>query len=419
MREKSFSAIIVTSKIEEDILVMAKRTVKDLEVAGKRVIVRVDFNVPRKDGVITNDNRIMAALPTINYLIENKAKVILMSHLGKVNHKDPEKTEADKAKNNMDVVAKRLAEVVDTKVTFVPVTRGAELEEAVAALNDGEIVLVQNTRYEKGESKNDPELGAYWASLGDLFVEDAFGSVHRAHASTAGIPSNLPNALGFLVEKEVKMLGAAVDTPVRPFVAIIGGAKVSDKIAVVDNLLKKADKVLIGGGMAYTFLKAMGYNVGKSLVEEDKIELAKEYLAKADGKLILPVDHVCADKFAEDANTVVADNENIPADYMGLDIGPKSIELYREALAGAKTVVWNGPMGVFEMKPFAAGTLEVCTAISELPEATTVIGGGDSAAAAIQLGFAEKFSHISTGGGASLEYMEGKVLPGIAVIADK
>ncbi len=397
---------------------MAKRTVRDLDVAGKRVIVRVDFNVPRKDGVITNDNRIVQALPTIKYLVENKARVILMSHLGKVDHKDPEKCEADKKKNNMEVVGKRLAELVDTKVTFVPVTRGEELEKAVADLKDGEIVLMQNTRYEKGESKNDPELAKYWASLGDLFVEDAFGSVHRAHASTAGIPSILPSALGFLVEKEVKMLGAAVDTPVHPFVAIIGGAKVSDKIAVVDNLLKIADKVIIGGGMAYTFLKAQGLEVGKSLVEEDKIELAKEYLAKGGDKLVLPVDHVCADAFAEDANTKVADNDAIPADMMGLDIGPKTIALYKETLAGAKTVVWNGPMGVFEMKPFAKGTLEVCTAISELPGATTVIGGGDSAAAAIQLGFAEKFSHISTGGGASLEYMEGKELPGIAVIAE-
>ncbi len=397
---------------------MAKRTVRDLDVAGKRVIVRVDFNVPRKDGVITNDNRIVQALPTIKYLVKNKARVILMSHLGKVDHKDPEKCEADKKKNNMEVVGKRLAELVDTKVTFVPVTRGEELEKAVADLKDGEIVLMQNTRYEKGESKNDPELAKYWASLGDLFVEDAFGSVHRAHASTAGIPSILPSALGFLVEKEVKMLGAAVDTPVHPFVAIIGGAKVSDKIAVVDNLLKIADKVIIGGGMAYTFLKAQGLEVGKSLVEEDKIELAKEYLAKGGDKLVLPVDHVCADAFAEDANTKVADNDAIPADMMGLDIGPKTIALYKETLAGAKTVVWNGPMGVFEMKPFAKGTLEVCTAISELPGATTVIGGGDSAAAAIQLGFAEKFSHISTGGGASLEYMEGKELPGIAVIAE-
>ena len=356
-----------------------KKSVDDINVKGKKVLVRCDFNVPRKDGKITNDNRIIQALPTIKYLVENNAKIILMSHLGKV------KTEEDKAKNDLRCVAERLNELVDTKVTFVPVTRGEELENAVAALNDGEIVVMQNTRYEKGESKNDPELAAYWAKLGDLFVEDAFGSVHRAHASTAGIASILPNALGFLVEKEVKMLGAAVDTPERPFVAIIGGAKVSDKIAVVDNLLKKADKVLIGGGMAYTFLKAMGCNVGKSLVEEDKVELAKEYIEKAEGKLILPVDHVCADKFAEDANTVIADNDSIPADYMGLDIGPKSIELYKEALAGAKTVVWNGPMGVFEMAPFAKGTLEVCTAISELPGATTVIGGGDSAAAAIQL----------------------------------
>ncbi len=323
---------------------MAKRTVRDLDVAGKRVIVRVDFNVPRKDGVITNDNRIVQALPTIKYLVENKARVILMSHLGKVDHKDPEKCEADKKKNNMEVVGKRLAELVDTKVTFVPVTRGEELEKAVADLKDGEIVLMQNTRYEKGESKNDPELAKYWASLGDLFVEDAFGSVHRAHASTAGIPSILPSALGFLVEKEVKMLGAAVDTPVHPFVAIIGGAKVSDKIAVVDNLLKIADKVIIGGGMAYTFLKAQGLEVGKSLVEEDKIELAKEYLAKGGDKLVLPVDHVCADAFAEDANTKVADNDAIPADMMGLDIGPKTIALYKETLAGAKTVVWNGPM---------------------------------------------------------------------------
>ena len=392
---------------------MAKRTVKDLDVAGKRVIVRCDFNVHRKDGVITNDNRIVQALPTIKYLIENKARIILMSHLGKV------KTEEDKAKNNLECVAVRLGELVDTKVTFVPETRGAALEKAVAELKDGEIVVVQNTRYESGESKNDPELAKYWASLGDLFVEDAFGSVHRAHASTAGIPSLLPNALGFLVEKEVTMLEKAVKTPERPFVAIIGGAKVSDKIAVVDNLLKIADQVLIGGGMAYTFLKAQGYSIGKSLVEEDKVELAKEYLAKANGNLILPVDNVCADAFAEDAKTMVAGNGEIPEDYMGLDIGPKSVELYRKELAGAKTVVWNGPMGVFEMKPFATGKLEVCKAISELEGATTVIGGGDSAAAAIQLGFADKFSHISTGGGASLEFMEGKELPGIAVISEK
>lgn len=397
-----------------------KQTVKDLKnLQGKVVFVRVDFNVPLKNGEISDDNRIVAALPTINYLREQGARVVLFSHLGKVNHKDEEAKKANMAKNDMKFVAPRVSELLNTNVVYVPTTRGEELSNAIAALKDGEVLLMQNTRYEKGESKNDPELAKYWASLGDLFVEDAFGSVHRAHASTAGIPSILPNALGFLVEKEVEMLGAAVDTPKRPFVAIIGGAKVSDKIAVVDNLLKKADKVLIGGGMAYTFLKAKGCNIGKSLVEEDKVELAKEYLAKAEGKLVLPVDNVCADAFAEDANTMIADNGNIPDDYMGLDIGPKSIELYRKELEGAKTVVWNGPMGVFEMKPFATGTLEVCTAISELPNAITVIGGGDSAAAAIQLGFKEKFSHISTGGGASLEYMEGKELPGIAVISDK
>ena len=392
---------------------MAKRTVKDLDVAGKKVIVRCDFNVPRKDGKITNDNRIVQALPTIKYLIENKARIILMSHLGKV------KTEEDKAKNDLRCVAERLAELVDTKVSFCTVTRGEELEKMVADLKDGEIVLMQNTRYEKGESKNDPELAQYWASLGEVFVEDAFGSVHRAHASTAGIPSIIKeNGLGFLVEKEVTMLGKAVDTPERPFIAIIGGAKVSDKIAVVDNLLKKADKVIVGGGMAYTFMKAQGHNVGSSLLEEDKIELAKEYLEKAGDKLVLPVDNVIADKFAADANTQVCGND-IPDGWMGLDIGPKTVELFKETLAGAKTVVWNGPMGVFEMEPFAKGTLAVCTAISELPGATTVIGGGDSAAAAIQLGFKEKFSHISTGGGASLEYMEGKELPGIAVISEK
>lgn len=398
---------------------MTKQVVTELNVSGKKVIVRVDFNVPRKDGVVTNDNRIVQALPTINYLLENGAKVILLSHLGKVNHKEADKTESDKLKNDMSVVAKKLAEKVDTKVTFVNATRGQEVEEAIANLQNGEIVLLQNTRYEKGESKNDEELGKYWASLGDLFVEDAFGSVHRAHASTVGIPTHLPSALGFLVEKEVSMLSQAVDNPKRPFVAIIGGAKVSDKIAVVDNLLKIADKVIIGGGMAYTFLKAQGYNVGKSLVEEDKLELAKEYLEKAKDKLILPVDHVCADAFSEDANTEIAANDAIKDDYMGLDIGPKTVELYKEALQGAKTVVWNGPMGVFEMAKFATGTLEICKAISELEGATTVIGGGDSAAAAIQLGFADKFSHISTGGGASLEYMEGKVLPGIAIIKEK
>lgn len=385
---------------------MAKKTVKDLDVKGKKVIVRADLNVPHKGSEITNDNRVKAAVPTLKYLVDNGAKVILMSHLGKV------KTEEDKAKNDLGIVAPRLQELLpEATVKFCPVTRGAELEEMVAALQPGEILLMQNTRYEKGESKNDPELGQYWASLGDMFVEDAFGSVHRAHASTVGIPSNLPeNALGFLVEKEVTMLGRAVDEPVSPFVAILGGAKVSDKIAVIENMLDKADKVIVGGGMAYTFMKAMGHEVGNSLLEEDKIELAKTIMAKGGDKLILPVDNVVADKFANDAEVKVVDRD-IPEGWMGLDIGPKSIELFKETLQGAKTVVWNGPMGVFEMPNFAKGTLAVCEAISELPDAVTVIGGGDSAAAAIQLGFEDKFSHISTGGGASLEYMEGKVLP--------
>jgi phosphoglycerate kinase len=337
-----------------------------------------------------------------------------MSHLGKV------KTEEDKAKNNLGIVAPRLAELMPgVEVKFSPVTRGPELEKMVDELKPGEILLVQNTRYEPGESKNCEELSAYWAGLGDVFVEDAFGSVHRAHASTVGIPSIIKeNGLGFLVEKEVDMLGKAVDEPARPFVAIIGGAKVSDKIGVIENMLSKADKVIVGGGMAYTFMKALGKEVGDSLLEADKIDLAKATLEKANGKIVLPVDNVAADKFDNDANTQIVEGD-IPAGWQGLDIGPKSIELFKETLDGAKTVVWNGPMGVFEMPNFAKGTLAVCEAIADLPEAITVIGGGDSAAAAIQLGFADKFSHISTGGGASLEYMEGKTLPGIAIISEK
>ena len=395
---------------------MAKRTVKDLDVAGKRVIVRCDFNVPRKDGKITNDNRIIQALPTIKYLIENKARIILMSHLGKV------KTEEDKAKNDLRCVAERLAELVDTKVSFCPVTRGEELENMVADLKDGEIVLMQNTRYEKGESKNDPELAQYWASLGEVFVEDAFGSVHRAHVSTVGIPSIIKeNGLGFLVEKEVTMLGKAVDTPERPFVAIIGGAKVSDKIAVVDNLLKKADKVIVGGGMAYTFFKAQGYGVGASLCEDDKVELAKEMLSKAQQKgvrFLLPVDNKLGDKFAEDCATQFADSDSIPEGWMGMDIGPKTIELFCSAVQDAGTVIWNGPMGVFEFPAFAQGTLEVAKAIAA-SNAISIIGGGDSVAAVTKLGFADKMTHISTGGGASLEFLEGLELPGIAALNDK
>lgn len=398
---------------------MAKQTVKDLDVKGKRVIVRVDFNVPLKDGVITNDNRIQAALPTINYLTEQGAKVILMSHLGKIDHKDPEKCEAGKKKNNMAPVAARLAELVSNKVLFVPETRGAELEKVVEEMNDGEIILIQNTRYEKGESKNDPELSEYWAKLGDLYVSDAFGSVHRAHASTVGIATHLPSAVGFLVQKEIENLSAAIDNPKRPLVAILGGAKVSDKIAVIENLLKIADKVIIGGGMSYTFTYAEGHSVGNSLLEVDKVDMAKDFMERGAGKLILPVDAIVANDFENPTDIKTVDANEIPDGYMGLDIGPKTIELFRNELQGAHTVVWNGPMGVFEKPEFANGTIEICKAISELPEAMTVIGGGDSASAAINLGFKDKFSHISTGGGASLEYMEGKELPGIAIIQEK
>ena len=392
---------------------MSKVTVKDLDVRGKHVIVRVDFNVPHKGDVITDDNRVRAALPTINYLTENGAKVLLLSHLGKV------KTDEDKAKNDMSIVAKRLAEVQDAPVTFVNATRGEELEAAVKAQEDGTIVLMQNTRYEKGESKNDPELGAYWASLGDLFVEDAFGSVHRAHASTAGIASHLPSALGFLVEKEVNVLGKALNEPERPLVAILGGAKVSDKIAVIENLLKIADKVLIGGGMAYTFSYAVGGKIGTSLLEADKVELAKEFLEKGEGKLFLPVDTVVANDFSNPTEIKTVKAGEIPDGFMGLDIGPETVELFKKQLEGAKTVFWNGPMGVFEDERFAVGTVEICKALANLEGATTIIGGGDSASAAKNLGFAEKFSHISTGGGASLEFMERKDLPGISIIPDK
>ena len=395
---------------------MSKVTVKDLDVKGKHVIVRVDFNVPHKGSVITDDNRVRAALPTINYLTEHGAKVLLLSHLGKI------KTEEDKAKNDMSIVADCLAKLQSAPVKFVNATRGKELEDAVAAQEEGSIVLMQNTRYEKGESKNDPELGKYWASLGDLFVEDAFGSVHRAHASTVGIPSNMPKdcvGVGFLVEKELNVLGKALNDPQRPFVAILGGAKVSDKIGVIENLLKIADKVIIGGGMSYTFSAALGGKIGNSLLEADKEDLAKEFMEKGKGKLFLPVDTVCANAFdnATDVKTVPAGE--IPDGYMGLDIGPETVKKFQAELAGAKTVFWNGPMGVFEKPEYAKGTEAICETLANLEGATTIIGGGDSASAAKNLGYADKFSHISTGGGASLEFMEGKELPGVAVIPEK
>ena len=396
---------------------MAKKTLHDIQVSGKTVLVRVDFNVPMKDGEITNDNRIEAALPTINFLIENGAKVVLFSHLGRI------KSEEDKAANNLAPVAKRLSELLNKEVLFSDKTRGEDLEQAVANLAEGDVLLVQNTRYEdlegKKESKNDPELGKYWASLGDIFVNDAFGTTHRAHASNVGLASNLESAVGFLVEKELKFLGDAVDNPERPFVAILGGAKVSDKIKVIESLLTKADKVIIGGGMAYTFLKAQGKEVGQSLLEEDRIELAKRLLDEAGDKIVLPVDVIAADDFSNDANTQVVSVDDIPADWEGLDCGPESVKVFEDVLKDAKTVVWNGPMGVFEMETFAGGTIGVCEAIAELEDATTIVGGGDSATAVAQLGYEDKFSHISTGGGASLNYLEGTELPGVTAIDDK
>ncbi|MBZ1530915.1 phosphoglycerate kinase [Leuconostoc mesenteroides] len=405
---------------------MAKLTVSDLELSGKKVLMRVDFNVPIKAGVIGNDNRIVAALPTIKYVLENNGRAILFSHLGRI------KSEDDKKELSLAPVAARLGELLGKDVKFVPQTRGEELESAINALQDGEVLMVENTRFEdvvdgevvKNESKNNPELGKYWASLGDdLFINDAFGTAHRAHASNVGIASNVSQAAaGFLMEKEIKFLGDAVANPVRPFVAIIGGAKVSDKIEIVKSLLNKADKVIVGGGMAYTFDAAKGNKIGNSLFEADKVELAKELMAEAGDKLVLPIDSIAADAFSNDVKTEVVDAEDgIPDGYMGLDIGPKSVKLLQDTLSDAKTVVWNGPMGVFEMSNFAKGTLAIGEELVKVTEngGTTIVGGGDSTAAVQQLGVADKLTHISTGGGASLEYLEGKELPGIASISEK
>lgn len=400
---------------------MAKLTVSDLDLKGKKVLMRVDFNVPIKDGVIGNDNRIVAALPTIKYVIEHGGKAILLSHLGRI------KKEEDKPGLSMRPVAERLSNLLNKPVTFVPTTEGKQLEDAIDGLNDGDVLVMENTRYEdakdgenvKRESGNDPELGKYWASLGDVFVNDAFGTAHRSHASNVGIASNMSQtAAGFLMEKEITFIGGAVDNPEHPFVAILGGAKVSDKIGVIDNLLAKADKILIGGGMTYTFYAAKGMKIGNSLVETDKIDLAKEILDKAGDKLVLPVDSVVAEKFDNDAPHKTVEGD-VPDGYMALDIGPKSVAEFKDVLKDAKTVVWNGPMGVFEMSNYAEGTLEIGKFLGTLTNAKTIVGGGDSTAAVQQLGVADKLSHISTGGGASLEYLEGKTLPGIAAISDK
>ncbi len=399
-----------------------KVTVDDINVQGKRVLVRVDFNVPMKDGVITNDNRIQAALPTINKLVKDGGKVILCSHLGKPKN-GPE------AKFSLKAAAERLGELVDTNVTFVPsdAVVDDEVRAAVNAMKDGEIIVLENTRFRGAEeTKNGEEFSKELASLADVFVMDAFGSAHRAHASTAGVTKFVDTtAVGYLMQKEIKYLGNAVEDPVRPFVAILGGAKVADKLNVISNLLEKCDTLIIGGGMAYTFIKANGGSIGTSLVDDEKLDYCKEMLAKAEKlgkKILLPVDTAITAEFpnpidAEIEIEICASNE-IPADKMGLDIGTKTQELFADAVKTAKTVVWNGPMGVFENPVLAKGTIAVAKALAET-DATTIIGGGDSAAAVMQLGFADKMSHISTGGGASLEYLEGKILPGVDVIADK
>ncbi|CDF58655.1 Phosphoglycerate kinase [Thermobrachium celere DSM 8682] len=395
---------------------MNKKTVRDIDVRGKKVLVRCDFNVPQdKEGNITDDRRIVAALPTIKYLLENGAKVILMSHLGRPK-------EGYDEKYSLKPVAKRLSELLGLEVKLAEDKEvvGENAVRLVSEMKEGEVVLLENVRFIKTETKNDMDFAKKLASLADIFVNDAFGTAHRAHSSTAGVAEFLPAVAGFLIEKEIEIMGKALENPERPFVAILGGAKVSDKINVINNLIEKVDRLIIGGGMAYTFLKAQGFEIGKSLLEEDKIDYAKEMLKKAEEKgvkVYLPVDHVVAKEFSNDAEAMTVDVE-IPADYMGLDIGPKTIKLFEEAVLDAKTVIWNGPMGVFEMPKFAVGTKAVAEALSKV-NGTTIIGGGDSAAAVEQLGYAEKMTHISTGGGASLEFLEGKVLPGIAALNDK
>jgi len=385
-----------------------KKTIEDIDVNGKRVLVRCDFNVPLKDGAITDENRLTGALPTIKYLVEHNAKVILCSHLGK------------DASKSLAPVATRLSEMLGKEVVFARDEEvvGENAKKAVADMKDGDIVLLENTRCRKEETKNLPEFSKELASLADVFVNDAFGTAHRAHCSTVGVTEYLDTAVcGYLIQKELKFLGNAVQSPVRPFVAILGGAKVSDKIAVINNLLDKVNTIIIGGGMAYTFLKAQGYEIGTSLVEEDRLEYAKEMITKAEEKgvkFLLPVDHRVAAEF-KDVEAVVTEDQNIPAGSMGLDIGPKTDVLYADAIKDAKTVIWNGPMGVFEFENFNKGTIAVAKAMADA-DATTIIGGGDSAAAVNILGFGDKMTHISTGGGASLEFLEGKALPGIEAL---
>ena len=391
-----------------------KKTIEDIEVKGKRVLARCDFNVPLSDGVITDDRRIVEALPTIKYLASNGAKVILCSHFGR-----PKGQFNDKY--SLAPVAARLSELLGKKVELASDVIGEDAKAKAAALNEGDVMLIENVRFHKEEEANDPAFAKELASLADIFVNDAFGTAHRAHASTAGVADYLPAVCGYLIQKEISIMGGALSDPKRPFVAILGGAKVSDKIGVITNLLNKVDTLIIGGGMAYTFFRAQGYTIGDSLCEEDKIELAAGILASAKEKgvnLILPKDNRCGDKYDPDCNYQLVDSDTIPNGYMGLDIGPRTEELFANALKGAGTVVWNGPMGVSEWERFASGTRSVAKAVAE-SGAVSIIGGGDSAAAVEQLGYAEKMTHISTGGGASLEFLEGKTLPGIACLLDK
>ena len=391
-----------------------KKTVEDIEVSGKRVLVRCDFNVKMENGVITSDKRIVASLPTIKYLIEKGAKVILCSHLGRPKGEvNPE--------FSMAPVAECLSKYLGQEVKLAKDVVGDSAHELAASLKDGEVMLLENVRFEPGETKNDPELSKKFASLADVYVNDAFGSAHRAHSSTAGVADYLPSAVGYLIQKEIKFIGGALENPVRPLVAILGGAKVSDKIGVITNLLDKCDTVIIGGGMAYTFFAAQGYSIGTSLLDSENIENAKAMMAKAKEKgvnFLLPVDNVIADKYDENAQYMTIYSDSIPDGWMGLDIGPVTSELYAKSIKNAGTVIWNGPMGVSEWEHFANGTISVAKGIAE-SNAISIIGGGDSAAAVKKLGFADKMSHISTGGGASLEYLEGKELPGIACIDDK
>ncbi len=393
-----------------------KKTITDYELNGKKVLIRVDFNVPMKDGVIVDDHRIVSSLPTINYACNNGAKVILLSHLGRV------KTEEDLRSNNLEPVSKHLSKLLNKEVKFIEETRGKNLENSINNMNNGDVLLIQNTRYEdldgKKESSNDSSLGAYWASLGDVFINDAFGTSHRAHASNVGIASHIPSGVGFLIEKELEILESAIEAPERPLVVILGGSKVSDKIGVIKNLVNVADNILIGGGMAYTFLYASGIPIGKSLLDEENIDFCKEMLEKYSDKIVLPIDTVCASEISDDALTRTCFINEINSDEIGVDIGYNTVKLFRQYLDQAKTIIWNGPVGIFEREPFSNGTKGICEVLKNV-DATKIIGGGDTGAAITMFGYEDYVTHISTGGGASLELLEGKVLPGIEVINEK